>query len=58
VTPSIIECLDDPALFQRHFKGDTWGPWRTFLKAMFALEMDEAETALYLSEHPLLNLPP
>ena len=47
MTPSIIECLDDPALFAGHFKGDTWGPWRTVLKALFGLPLDEAETALY-----------
>jgi hypothetical protein len=47
VTPSIIECLDDPSLFARHFKGGTWGPWRTVLKALFGLPLDEAETALY-----------
>jgi hypothetical protein len=28
-------------------KGDSWWPWRTFLRALFALGMDEAETALY-----------
>jgi hypothetical protein len=47
MTPSIIECLDDPALFARHFRGNTWEPWRTVLKALFALPMDEAELALY-----------
>ena len=47
MTPSIIECLDDPALFAGHFRGDTWGPWRTVLKALFGLSLDEAETALY-----------
>jgi hypothetical protein len=44
---SIIEALDDPALFAPHFNGGTWGPWRTVLKALFALPMDEAEAALY-----------
>jgi hypothetical protein len=47
MTPSIIECLDDPALFAGHFRGDTWCPWRTVLKALFGLPLDEAETALY-----------
>jgi hypothetical protein len=40
---SIIECLDDPALFAPHFPGDTWGGWRVFLKGMFALTMTAAE---------------
>jgi hypothetical protein len=44
---NIIECLDDPALFAGHFLGDTWGPWRTCLKALFGLPLDEAESALY-----------
>jgi hypothetical protein len=47
MTPSIIECLDDPALFARHFQGNTWGPWRTVLKALFSLPLDETETVLY-----------
>jgi hypothetical protein len=47
MTLSIIEALDDPALFANHFRGDTWRPWRTVLKALFALPMGDAETALY-----------
>ena len=47
MTPSVIECLDDPALFAAHFKGGTWGPWRTVLKALFGLPLDEAELALF-----------
>jgi hypothetical protein len=47
MTPSIIECLDNKRLFATHFQGGTWGPWRAVLKALFALEMDDTELALY-----------
>ena len=40
MTPTIIECLDDPALFAPHFVGDTWRPWRAFLAALFGLPLD------------------
>ena len=39
-TPTIIECLDDPALFAPHFVGDTWRPWRAFLAAFGSLLSD------------------
>ncbi len=44
---TIIEALDDPALFKPHFRGTSWTAWRAFLKALFALAMDDAELALY-----------
>ena len=44
---TIIEALDDPALFASHFRGSTWMAWRVFLKALFALEMDATELALF-----------
>lgn len=44
---NILEALDDPDLFAPHFKGGTWGPWRAFLAALFALPMDDAALALY-----------
>ncbi len=44
---NIIEVLDDPALFAPHFRGGTWGPWRAFLAALFALPMSDADLALY-----------
>jgi hypothetical protein len=30
---NIIEALDDPALFQPHFRGSSWAAWRSFLTA-------------------------
>jgi hypothetical protein len=44
---TIIDYMDDPALFAPFFKGGSWGPWRAFLKALFALAMDDTEAALY-----------
>ena len=46
---NIIQALNDPALFGPHFRGETWGAWRTFLKAWSGLgaEMTEAEAALF-----------
>ena len=44
---NIIEALDDPSLFAPHFRGDTWGPWRAFLAALFALPMSDAALELY-----------
>lgn len=45
--PTIVEAMEDPAIFGPHFKGKTWEPWKAFLKAMFGLPMTEAETDLY-----------
>ena len=43
----IITALDHPQLFRPHFRGPSWQPWRIFLKALFALPMDDAELAVY-----------
>jgi hypothetical protein len=47
MTPSIIQCLDDPRLFAPHFKGGSWGPWKAWLAALFALPMSDDQLALY-----------
>lgn len=44
---TIIDALDDPALFAPSFKGDSWKGWRTILKAAMALPMDAAEIAFF-----------
>jgi len=36
---NIIQALDDQHLFAPHFRGESWLPWRSFLKALFALPM-------------------
>ncbi|HEX2941524.1 MAG TPA: hypothetical protein VHO91_10785, partial [Rhodopila sp.] len=45
----IISALDHEAIFADHFRGGaaSWGAWRAFLRALFALPMDEAALALY-----------
>ncbi len=49
----IITAMQSPELFGRWFKKskwlgrDTWGAWRIFLKALFAIEMTDAEQAVY-----------
>jgi hypothetical protein len=44
---TIIDALDDPALFAPSFKGASWTNWRTILKAATALPMDAAETEFF-----------
>ncbi len=44
---TILQALDDPALFGRYFRGNTWQAWRAFLAALFALPMDEEALAIY-----------
>ena len=47
-TPSIIDAIHSPALFQPWFRDPiTWSAWLTFLRALFALEMDDADLATY-----------
>ena len=46
---NVIRALDDPHLFAPHFRGESWGAWRSFLKAWSGLgaQMTEAEAALF-----------
>ena len=52
-TTTIIDAIDDKALFASHFKDKwfgpkgTWRPWRTFLSAAFGLPMDEVDLELF-----------
>ncbi len=41
--PDILALMDDPALCGPFFVGESWTPWRTFLRALFALPMDDAD---------------
>lgn len=49
---TILEAMDDPALFKRWFADPSWARWRIFLKALFALfdHPSEDERAIY-TEH-------
>ena len=44
---NILQAIDDPAVFGRHFRGSTWNGWRAFLCALFALPMSNDDLAIY-----------
>jgi hypothetical protein len=46
----ILAALDNTELFAPHFKGTSWGAWRAFLAALFALPMDDATLACYQAQ--------
>ena len=46
----ILGAMDHPALFRRYFAGTSWHRWRVFLRALFALPMDDADLAVF-AEH-------
>ena len=43
----IIQAINDENLFEPHFKGASWDAWRSFLKAVFALPLNNAELGIY-----------
>jgi hypothetical protein len=47
VPPTLIEIMEDPTRFGRFFPGDSWDPWKAFIRALFALPMDQAQVELY-----------
>ncbi|MDA2928473.1 hypothetical protein MYX84_00770 [Acidobacteria bacterium AH-259-O06] len=40
---TIIDAMNDPALFKSWFKGKSWGNWRVFLKALFGLKLGKTD---------------
>jgi hypothetical protein len=47
LTLNILQSMEDPALFQRWFDGDSWNGWKAVLRAAYGLPMsDEEETFL------------
>ncbi len=46
-TPSIIEAMEDPALFGPWFRGPSWQPWRSFLRIAFGLPLSDEDLALF-----------
>lgn len=45
---SILDAMDDPALFRAHFRDrEAWTAWRAFLAALFGLPMDTAMLETY-----------
>ena len=46
---SIINSMDDPALFAPWYRGPSWDGWRSVLKAMHCLPMSDAEVVFFNS---------
>jgi hypothetical protein len=44
---NIIQALDDPKVFGKHFHSPSWDVWRVFLAALFALPMTPDQLAAY-----------
>jgi hypothetical protein len=44
---SILDALDDPDLFVPLFRGQSWGPWRTFLAALFGLPIEDEALPIF-----------
>lgn len=44
---SILDCMQDPELFARLFRGESWTAWKVFLAALFALPMDADALAVF-----------
>ncbi len=45
--PTILEVMDDPALFKSWFDLPSWDPWRAVLAALFGLPMSDRERRLF-----------
>jgi hypothetical protein len=43
----IVDAMNNPALFEPWFRGDSWDGWRTILKAAYALPMTAAEIEFF-----------
>lgn len=44
---TIIDAMDSPDLFRPWFEHGDWSAWRVYLKALFALPMDDDELVVY-----------
>lgn len=55
--PSILVCMEHPDMFGPSFKGPSWAAWKVFLRSLFALQMSEADLAVY-REHTGRTTPP
>ncbi len=44
---TIIEAMENPKVFARSFRGDSWAPWLTFLRTVFALPMSQGDIERY-----------
>jgi hypothetical protein len=46
-SPNIIRALNDPSIFGRYFKAESWGAWRVFLAALFGLPLGYDQLRLF-----------
>jgi hypothetical protein len=44
---TIVQALDDEALFKPYFRGPSWDGWRTILKAAFAIPLNDSELEFF-----------
>jgi len=44
---TLLDALEDRALFGRAFAGPSWRPWNVFLRAVFALPLEGEDLDLY-----------
>jgi len=48
MTPiNIIRALNDPKVFGRYFRAESWNVWRVFLAALFGLPLTHDQLQLY-----------
>lgn len=52
---TILDAMEDDLLFGRFFKGDSWGPWKSFISAAFGLGLRDPET---FTKHTKRTEPP
>ena len=46
-SPNIFRALNDPSIFGRYFKAESWGAWRVFLAALFGLPLGYDQLRLF-----------
>ncbi len=44
---TILDTMQDPALFGTWFQGESWSAWKVFLSALFGLRIDKAAMKIY-----------
>jgi hypothetical protein len=54
---NILEVLEDTNLFAQWFQGESWNGWKSFLSALFGLEMNERQLALFREHTQRQNAP-
>jgi len=44
---NIVQAINDPKVFGRYFKAESWTAWRAFLAALFGLPLTHDQLLLY-----------